>query len=215
MDGSGDRPARPWDGLYGPDEIAAWEAGGYGGPSRDRRASGRPDHRRHPGVHRVPRRGSPRVGQDVSPVRAAPTRGRPSPPSNACWRRVGARASRSSSPGPRSCRSSGRRPAPQEPRVGKESDETARIGHEYPPEIAPLPGELIIEKTKPSVFFGTPLLSHLQMYEVDHLLVAGTTTSGCVRASVDDVFSETSASPSRTSASSTASRPATAPTCST
>jgi maleamate amidohydrolase len=74
-------------------------------------------------------------------------------------------------------------------RVGKESPETAALGHEYPSEIAPLPGELIIEKTKPSVFFGTPLLSHLQMYDVDHLLVAGTTTSGCVRASVYDAFS--------------------------
>ena len=47
----------------------------------------------------------------------------------------------------------------------------------------------MIEKTKPSVFFGTPLLSHLQTLGVDHLLVAGTTTSGCVRASVYDAFS--------------------------
>ena len=37
--------------------------------------------------------------------------------------------------------------------------------------------------------FGTPLLNHLQVLEVNHLIVAGTTTSGCVRASVYDAFS--------------------------
>jgi maleamate amidohydrolase len=74
-------------------------------------------------------------------------------------------------------------------RLGKESPEVRAIGHEYPDEIAPLPGELIIEKHKPSVFFGTPLLNHLQVLEVNHVIVAGTTTSGCVRASVYDAFS--------------------------
>jgi maleamate amidohydrolase len=74
-------------------------------------------------------------------------------------------------------------------RVGSESEEVSVAGHEFPPEIAPLPGEVIIEKTKPSVFFGTPLLSHLQMLKVDHVIVSGTTTSGCVRASVYDAFS--------------------------
>jgi len=47
----------------------------------------------------------------------------------------------------------------------------------------------VIEKLKPSVFFGTPLLSFLVHLGADSLIVAGTTTSGCVRASVVDAFS--------------------------
>jgi maleamate amidohydrolase len=56
-------------------------------------------------------------------------------------------------------------------------------------EIAPSPQDLVILKQKPSAFFGTPLLSWLQLLGVDSLIVTGTTTSGCVRASVLDAFS--------------------------
>jgi maleamate amidohydrolase len=49
--------------------------------------------------------------------------------------------------------------------------------------------EVVIRKTKPSAFFGTPLASYLVELGVDTLLVGGTTTSGCVRASVIDAFS--------------------------
>ena len=42
---------------------------------------------------------------------------------------------------------------------------------------------------KPSVFLGTPLLSFLVLLGADSLIVAGTTTSGCVRATVVDAFS--------------------------
>jgi len=56
-------------------------------------------------------------------------------------------------------------------------------------EIAPAPQDVVIQKTKPSVFFGTPLLSFLVDLKVDSLLVCGGTTSGCVRASVLDAFS--------------------------
>ena len=56
-------------------------------------------------------------------------------------------------------------------------------------EIAPQPQDIVIEKLKPSVFFGTPLLSHLVLLGADSLIVAGTTTSGCVRATVVDAFS--------------------------
>ena len=48
---------------------------------------------------------------------------------------------------------------------------------------------MVILKQKPSAFFGTPLLSWLQLLGVDSLIVTGTTTSGCVRASVLDAFS--------------------------
>jgi nicotinamidase-related amidase len=56
-------------------------------------------------------------------------------------------------------------------------------------EIAPGPSDIVIAKQKPSVFFGTPLQSFLVQLGVDSLIVAGTTTSGCVRATVVDAFS--------------------------
>jgi nicotinamidase-related amidase len=64
--------------------------------------------------------------------------------------------------------------------------EHQRIGNRIVEEIAPLPGDIVIEKRGPSAFFGTPLVSHLNELDVDTLIVAGTTTSGCVRASVVD-----------------------------
>ncbi len=64
-----------------------------------------------------------------------------------------------------------------------------RIGNQIPDMIAPRPGELVIQKTKPSGFFGTPLASYLIGLGVDTVLVTGTTTSGCVRATVIDAFS--------------------------
>lgn len=56
-------------------------------------------------------------------------------------------------------------------------------------EIAPAPQDLVIVKQKPSAFFGTALASYLQLLGVDSLIVTGTTTSGCVRATVIDAFS--------------------------
>lgn len=55
--------------------------------------------------------------------------------------------------------------------------------------IAPRPEDILIQKTKPSVFFGTPFLSFLLDLKVDSLIVGGGTTSGCVRATVVDAFS--------------------------
>jgi nicotinamidase-related amidase len=65
----------------------------------------------------------------------------------------------------------------------------AQDGNEIVHEIAPQDGDIVILKDKPSVFFGTPLMSYLHELQVDTLLVAGTTTSGCVRATVVDAFS--------------------------
>ena len=55
--------------------------------------------------------------------------------------------------------------------------------------IAPRPEDVVIRKDKPSVFFGTLLASFLVDLQADSLIVCGTTTSGCVRASVVDAFS--------------------------
>jgi nicotinamidase-related amidase len=56
-------------------------------------------------------------------------------------------------------------------------------------EIAPSPRDILIQKQKPSAFYATPLQSYLTLLGCDSLLVAGATTSGCVRASVLDAFS--------------------------
>ena len=50
-------------------------------------------------------------------------------------------------------------------------------------------GEIVIRKTQASAFFGTDLAAHLIYRGVDTLLIAGCTTSGCVRATVVDAFS--------------------------
>jgi nicotinamidase-related amidase len=53
-------------------------------------------------------------------------------------------------------------------------------------EVAPLPGEVVLRKTAPSGFWGTPLAGQLNYLGVDTLIVAGESTSGCVRATVVD-----------------------------
>jgi maleamate amidohydrolase len=63
-------------------------------------------------------------------------------------------------------------------------------GNDINPEIAPEPSDIMIEKLKPSGFHGTPLNSFLTNFKADSILMVGTTTSGCVRASVLDAFSE-------------------------
>ena len=62
-------------------------------------------------------------------------------------------------------------------------------GNEIVAEIAPGPRDLVIRKQKPSGFAGTPLVSYLQLLGCDSVIVTGTTTSGCVRATVLDAFS--------------------------
>ncbi len=55
--------------------------------------------------------------------------------------------------------------------------------------LGPLPGEIVIDKgTRPSGFFGTPLVSYLVHAGCDTVIVTGMTTSGCVRATVLDAF---------------------------
>jgi nicotinamidase-related amidase len=52
--------------------------------------------------------------------------------------------------------------------------------------LEPRPGEHLLVKTYASAFFGTPLASTLTANRVDTLIIAGCTTSGCVRASAVD-----------------------------
>ena len=44
-------------------------------------------------------------------------------------------------------------------------------------------------KTAPSMFFGTPLVTWLTRQAIDTVLIGGATTSGCVRATINDAFS--------------------------
>jgi len=57
------------------------------------------------------------------------------------------------------------------------------------PQLAPRTGEMVVNKTQPSAFFGTALASWLTLHGVDTVVVTGCTTSGCVRASVVDAMS--------------------------
>ena len=52
--------------------------------------------------------------------------------------------------------------------------------------LEPIPGETVITKQYASAFFGTSLASTLTSMGVDTLLIAGVSTSGCVRASAVD-----------------------------
>jgi nicotinamidase-related amidase len=61
-------------------------------------------------------------------------------------------------------------------------------GNDIVAEIAPGPRDIVIRKPKPSGFFASPLLSYLVHLGCDSVIVAGTATSGCVRATVLDAY---------------------------
>ncbi|MEF8826479.1 MAG: isochorismatase family protein [Halapricum sp.] len=53
-------------------------------------------------------------------------------------------------------------------------------------EVAPEPGETIIDKSYSSAFYGTDLRTRLRRQGIDTLVIVGNTTSGCIRATVVD-----------------------------
>jgi maleamate amidohydrolase len=55
-------------------------------------------------------------------------------------------------------------------------------------EIAPGPGEVLITKHRSSAFFGTFLPSLLNWHRVDTLVIAGMSSTGCLKATVQDAF---------------------------
>lgn len=58
-----------------------------------------------------------------------------------------------------------------------------------PPEpLRPRPEDITLTKQYPSAFFGTGLASTLQTLDVDGVMVTGTSTSGCVRATALDAL---------------------------
>ena len=70
--------------------------------------------------------------------------------------------------------------------VDEPAEDRVRRRYDIIDEVAPIEGELVIRKSSPSGFWGTPLVGHLIDHGIDTVLVGGESTSGCVRASVVD-----------------------------
>lgn len=65
----------------------------------------------------------------------------------------------------------------------------AVAGLEFVEPLRPRADEIVVRKSRASAFFGTPLATWLRDLDVDTLVVAGETTSGCVRATTVDAYS--------------------------
>jgi maleamate amidohydrolase len=74
-------------------------------------------------------------------------------------------------------------------RADEEVDVEGHLGNQIVAPLKPGSHDIFIEKKKPSAFFGTPLASYLVMLRADTVILTGTTTSGCVRASAVDAIS--------------------------
>ncbi len=61
--------------------------------------------------------------------------------------------------------------------------------YEIKAEFKPQPGDVVVTKQRASAFYGTPLLAHLTQLGVQTVIVCGESTSGCVRASAVDAYS--------------------------
>ena len=59
---------------------------------------------------------------------------------------------------------------------------------EVVPSLSPLPGDLLVDKNRPSAFFGTRLDSYLKGLGVDSLVVCGITANVCVETTVRDAM---------------------------
>jgi maleamate amidohydrolase len=59
---------------------------------------------------------------------------------------------------------------------------------DFTAELAPLDGDRVITKTYPSAFFGTALADELKALRIDTVVIAGLSTSGCVRATALDAL---------------------------
>ncbi len=73
--------------------------------------------------------------------------------------------------------------------LGEQSEaelEHQRLGNTIVADIAPERGDVVIEKRAASGFLGTPMTTYLNEMDVDTVLVTGTSTSGCVRATAVD-----------------------------
>lgn len=74
-------------------------------------------------------------------------------------------------------------------RTGPPDPERRALGNTIIPMLKPTSKDIVIEKGKPSAFFGSPLAGYLVDLQADSIIVCGGVTSGCVRATVIDAFS--------------------------
>jgi maleamate amidohydrolase len=74
-------------------------------------------------------------------------------------------------------------------RTRREPGAADRPAYDIPERIAPVPGEAVVTKTKASGFFRTSLDVLLWRRRVDTVLIAGSTTCGCIRATTVDAHS--------------------------
>jgi len=76
------------------------------------------------------------------------------------------------------------------PRGGKREDqatvERRKRRYDIMDGVTPIDGEVVLRKNSPSAFWGTSLVGHLVSLGIDTLVIAGESTSGCVRATVVD-----------------------------
>jgi nicotinamidase-related amidase len=61
-------------------------------------------------------------------------------------------------------------------------------GHAFVPELAPLPGELVVAKYRSSAFWGTNLELLLRSNGIATVIVGGCTTEGCVESTARDAM---------------------------
>lgn len=68
--------------------------------------------------------------------------------------------------------------------------EAAMAGSAFVPQLEPKFNETVLGKTRPSAFWGTGLADHLDALGADGVVIVGGTTSGCVRATAVDAYSQ-------------------------
>ena len=73
--------------------------------------------------------------------------------------------------------------------TNRRSGKDSANAYDIRPEWAPQPGDVVITKQRASGFYGTPLLAHLTQLRIDTVIVIGESTSGCVRATTVDGYS--------------------------
>jgi nicotinamidase-related amidase len=61
-------------------------------------------------------------------------------------------------------------------------------GHEFTPDFAPLPDELVVRKYRSSGFWGTNLDMLLRSNGIDAVIVGGCTTEGCIESTARDAM---------------------------
>lgn len=84
------------------------------------------------------------------------------------------------------------RPMNRPPGVGstrRQSASFAKEDFDIYEAFQPQDGDVMIYKQRASIFQGTPIVSHLNYLGVKSLIVCGESTSGCVRASCVDAYS--------------------------